>query len=151
MPYYLIKPNANLQTVLKLHPEMSLPPRLLKADEIKGLSAEEQMESQKLFHLAGMADYTHILSTSDDLYSAADNEKRHRKYLVMTSLLGEPPYTRAVFDRWWTIERVNALLLYEDVMKRLPMSALEQIAESNSEALAAWLGEMVERKQRENK
>jgi hypothetical protein len=152
MPYYLVKPNANLQTVLKLHPEMSLPPRLLKADDIKGLSADEQMESQKLFHLAGMADYLHILSDPDDLYSAADNEKRHRKYLVMKSLLGAAPYTRAVFDRWWTIERMNAMLSYEDVLKRLPISALEQVAESDSEALTAWLSGVIKgKKQREEK
>lgn len=146
MPYYLIKPNANLQTVLKLHPEMSLPPRLLKVDDIKGLSTEEQMQSQKLFHLAGMADYVQILSDPDDLYSAADNETRHRKYLVMKSILGDPPYTRTVFDRWWTIERMNAMLLFEDALKRLPTAALEKIAESDSEALAAWLGGVIEGK-----
>jgi hypothetical protein len=147
MPYYVIKPNADLQALLTQSPQMSLPPRLLKVDSApSGLSDQEAIEIHKLFHLAGMSDYLSILADPDELGGAADNEKRLRKYQFMKTLLGDPPYTRALFDRWWTIEKINAMTLYDEALKRLPLTALEPLEENASDGIAAWLDRTIDSK-----
>jgi hypothetical protein len=139
MAYYVIRPNIDLKALLKQHPYMSLPAEIVKVEEAgkSRLSYLENIEFHKLFHLASMDDYLRILADRDADFLS--EEERLRKYHFMKNLLGDPPYSRSLFDRWWTIEKINLMKDYVKALKNLPISSLEALEEIESSPIASLL------------
>lgn len=76
--------------------------RTITEGSFKGWFEEDWIRRFKLLFLAEMhSEYLHGIDDDDAWVS------RHAFHDTLEALLGEPPYRVAVFDRWWTCERLR--------------------------------------------
>jgi hypothetical protein len=141
--YYLVRPNSDLQALLAQNPRISILPTILFAEE-RGrpiLTVDESIEIRKLFYIASL--YNHMRSLKDPILEGLNHlitpEERDLQSQFYQKILGEPPYNRQLFDRWWTIEEIYHMSSYNETFKLLPLDALEVLEETESPRLAAWL------------
>lgn len=139
--HLLIKPNADLQAHLAQNPHISMPPELIYVEE-QGqplLRFSDGIESRKLFYMARLYEHIQHLGHSEKLRGLMTEEEQQREYQFYHDLLGNPPYTRRHFDRWWTIERIALHINYKERFESLPIEALEALEEPDSERLRSWI------------
>jgi hypothetical protein len=150
--YILIKPNDAMQALLAQHRYISMPAEIFHVQQHGRpiLSIPDTIESYKLFFLAQMYDYMQMYKNATELHGIMTGEEDLRKYQFFRTLLGEPPYTRQLFDRWWTIERIIMESSYDKRLDKLPLSAFEVLEETESLSLADWIERMKEWKQRKS-
>jgi hypothetical protein len=148
MTYYLIKPNKDLQKLLEQNPHISgLSSSLYKEEDVgrSALSFNETIETKKLVFLAELYSYTLILLKQENLVGFS-KARQLDTYSFIKNILGEAPYSRETFDRWWTIERISHISDYYDQLKGLSTEVMQLVEEINDDRLKAWWHDIIARK-----
>jgi len=68
----------------------------------------------------------------------------------LEKMLGPEPYTPAVFDRWWSIERFDDNSAVENVERLIGVGSLKKIAAPNVDYVARHLHFVLQKKARES-
>ena len=58
------------------------------------------------------------------------------------SLLGEPPFNLATFDKWWTVERFTGLESFEGIQDSLSEQDFAAIGEINVSRVDHWIANL---------
>ena len=149
MAYFVVRPKAELDVLLQQNPA------ILAQTLTKIFYIEERRqgwygdEVPKLLYLAELHHYIHLVLQNPQ----HDTQLRlhHRRVEILENLLGDPPFTRQLFDRWWIVERLPVISHYENSLKQLPLASLEALEETELKYLAQWLQQGIEEKKNDLK
>jgi hypothetical protein len=131
--YYIVRADAALLSQMKDRPEADL----LCHDQLwtkseggrTTKSVDDGIEEFKLLFVAHLHhDYLR--------HAPADQEQREFQRLL-GSILGAPPWGASTFDRWWTLERLEAEGDADAVAARLPTETVSMLRGADS--WRAWL------------
>ncbi|WP_223642989.1 hypothetical protein [Corallococcus sp. EGB] len=127
--FYVVHPTPTLLSWLK---EKGVPawlrldrPHLWSQREVGDHDYEGQGEDEQTFlKLAVLASF---MNRADDARPAAEEDTELETARVLTGLLGAPPLTVETFDRWWTLERAEALSSVESTLAHTPVRILRKV------------------------
>jgi hypothetical protein len=149
MAYFVVRPKAELDVLLQQNPAV-LAQTLTKIFYIQEASQFWYGDQvPKLLYLAHLHHYMQLVlqGQHQDIFNRLDD----RRVEILQNLLGEPPYTRQLFDRWWILERLSVIADYRNSLKQLPLASLEALEETELKHVAQWLQDGIERKKEDFK
>lgn len=134
--YYLLRPTSELMNELNGFGDASRvilsTPRLWINQEGDGAWSPDDFTARiKLLFLANLAQEYIGEYPSDPLG------------ILITRLLGEPPWATHIFDQWWGIERFTDFESAEQVQQYLNVRSVKLLSEPDRPLLKKWLLELI--------
>jgi hypothetical protein len=133
---YVIRPKDELLRVAQKYPAVNQTPYVWQFDEWGYSRWREQdyLDARKLLFLA--TNYQHLLR-----YIAT--KLIHPEVDYLKEILGTPPFSVAMFDRWWTIERIfREVKVQDSLLDFLSLETLNAVSSPDNGALAVWLEQL---------
>jgi hypothetical protein len=137
--FYLIKPNSELIEQLKLAPS----------------DAKIILESSQLWSKAepdGKWMPTDFMAQVKLLFifnlkqSYLDSAEKSDFQEFLGNLLGSPPFSIDLFDKWWEIQRLQIDEDFEEVQNSLDPTSLKLVSPTGVPLVDAWLSSLIEQK-----
>jgi hypothetical protein len=139
MTYYLVQPTQSLLDRLKFGPPDAISilgsPVLWDRNEIAGR-----------WSFASLATQVKVLFLLDLKQSYLDYPQDSEFKRFLGELLGAPPFSIEVFDKWWNLERYDVEAKFDEIENAMDIATLKLISPTGDSLVDAWINRRIQDK-----
>jgi hypothetical protein len=139
--YYIIHPNPALRAVLVRHPKAGMDRSWVLTRDESGYTRASFQDWVTMVKVMFIIDLIDMKTMFEQENVSPDHQR------AFEELLGEPPYGVEVFDKWWTLERLDSgPRAFEDILKAVSLPTLQALDQTGQAFVDRWMQDVMKLK-----